>query len=321
VASKLDRAEPQTFGALATGEWLIVRPDRLHLDPTFASYWLNSKDTRRELRNLVKGIHLYPRDVGRLTVPLPRLAEQRRLADILDGADRLRDMRRKALANLDMLLQAMFLNHFGDPEINPKHWPVELVGSYVAAFQGGKSFASDGSTGVAAQYRILRISAVTGMTFRPQESKPAPDYYIPPTDHVVRQGDLLISRANTSELVGAIAYVESSASNLLLPDKIWRFVWRTPCRAEPMFIWALFQTPAVRRALARRSTGTSGSMKNISQAKLLSLPTILPPIQLQRDFVRQFEARQQLLHSMLESSQQIQALSYSLEQAAFHGEL
>ena len=59
-------------------------------------------------------------------IPLPPLAEQKRIAGILDAADALRAKRREALAQLDTLLQSTFLDMFGDPVTNPKGWMVTV---------------------------------------------------------------------------------------------------------------------------------------------------------------------------------------------------
>ena len=57
--------------------------------------------------------------------PLPPLAEQRRIAEVLDRAEALRAKRRAALAQLDSLTQSLFLDLFGDPATNPKGWPMK----------------------------------------------------------------------------------------------------------------------------------------------------------------------------------------------------
>ena len=67
-------------------------------------------------------------DLQRLPIPLPSLTEQRRIVAILDTADTLRSKRRAALAQLDTLTQAIFLNMFGDHATNPKRWPVRTIG-------------------------------------------------------------------------------------------------------------------------------------------------------------------------------------------------
>jgi type I restriction enzyme S subunit len=60
--------------------------------------------------------------VEELEIPLPPLPEQRRIAEVLDRAEALRAKRRAALAQLDSLTQAIFMEMFGDPATNPKGW-------------------------------------------------------------------------------------------------------------------------------------------------------------------------------------------------------
>ena len=70
--------------------------------------------------------HIDRARLGALTIPVPPLAEQRRIADVLDRAEALRAKRRAALAQLDTLTQAIFLDLFGDPATNPKALADEL---------------------------------------------------------------------------------------------------------------------------------------------------------------------------------------------------
>ena len=267
------------------------------------------------LKHVTRGI------VEDLEIPLPPLSEQSRIAEVLDRAEAVRAKRRAALAQLDTLTQSIFLSLFGDPIINSKGWPIRLVSEYVAEFQGGRSIEAESDDGVTTRNRVLKVSAVTEMKYVSRESKPVPDSYNPPDEHFVRAGDLLFSRANTTELVGAVAYVHDTPRNVLLPDKLWRFVWRKPVLADPLFVWSLFQTAALRREIARRATGTSGSMKNISQEKVLGISTILPPLPLQREFSKRLMSVENLKTVHQYSLSRLDFLFTSLQHRAFRGDL
>jgi type I restriction enzyme S subunit len=223
-------------------------------------------------------------DISDFKIPLPPLAEQQRIAAILDKAEEIKRKRIEAIAKLDELAQSTFVEMFGDLVSNPKKWTSVTVGDFVKGFESGKSFLSDSDNEAAAEYRILKISAVTSLEYDPQQSKPVPAGYTPPTSHLVRKGDLLFSRANTAELIGATAYVNSTPPNILLPDKLWRFVWHDVPKAEPLYVRHLFRQNEFRYLISKLATGSSGSMKNISQGKVLSIPVGLPPIDLQIRF-------------------------------------
>lgn len=212
-----------------------------------------------------------------LEIPLPPLAEQRRIAAILDHADALRAKRRQVLAHLDVLTQSIFHDMFGDPDRAADDIPLGAV----AGLAGGRNLVA-GDSKATSDYRVLKISAVTTGQFKPWESKPLPHGYVPPKNHLVRAGDLLMSRANTAELVGAVALVDSAPANLALPDKIWRFEWRI--EAEPTFWHALLSTGAIRGRISGLASGTGGSMKNVAKAKLEAMPVPRIGIHRQREF-------------------------------------
>lgn len=70
-------------------------------------------------------------DMEDVEIPLPPLAEQRRIAAILDKADALRRKRQEAIALTEQLLRSTFLEMFGDPVTNPKRWPTTTLGQLI----------------------------------------------------------------------------------------------------------------------------------------------------------------------------------------------
>lgn len=265
--------------------------------PEYLFYFVRSRNFIDGLSVLVAGA-MYPAvsdsQVLDQALPLPPLPEQRRIVDILSRAEGIVRLRREAKKKAAELIPVLFLDMFGDPATNPKGWPLRQVSDFVAKFEGGKNIQAGSE--MQSGYRILKVSAVTSGIYRESESKPAPDGYLHPQSHIVRKGDLLFSRANTEALVGATALVEETNGRALLPDKLWRFVWAEP--VEPTYIHALFQSSHVRRNLGKLSSGTSASMRNISQAKLYSLSLPVAPYEDQRKFaeaigqVRSIQAQQ-----------------------------
>ena len=157
VASKTFYSGEDVSGALATGEWLLIRWKQDVADPRYCHHWLNSPETRFRIRQLVNGIHLYPKDVARLQIPLPPLSEQNRIAGILDAADALRAKRRESIVQLDTLLQSTFLDMFGDPVTNPMGWEEELLGN-VANFHAGSTLpAGEDFSGQHSGFLYLKV--------------------------------------------------------------------------------------------------------------------------------------------------------------------
>lgn len=66
-----------------------------------------------------------------LQIPLPPLATQKRIAEILDAADALRRKDQELLKKYDELAQAIFIDMFGDPVKNEKGWEVRKMGEIV----------------------------------------------------------------------------------------------------------------------------------------------------------------------------------------------
>ena len=290
------------------------------LDLAFLCRVLENYDVKPFVTGTTRG-KLTKAGASGILIPMPSLPEQRRIAAILDQADALRAKRREALAQLDSLTQSIFIEMFGDPVVNDRAWPLVAVSDFVAGFESGKSIVADDEDESDSPYRVLKISAVTSLEYKPEQSKAIPSDYTPPASHIVRKGDLLFSRANTTELIGATAYVNETPDNLLLPDKLWRFVWFQKPRAAPLYVRHLFQQSKFRHEIGMRASGSSGSMQNISQPKVLSIQVGHPPFNLQQTFSTRVETIEALKSSHRAALTALDTLFASLQHRAFQGEL
>lgn len=246
-----------------------------------------------------------------MPVPLPNVEEQRRIVDVLDKADSLRAKRREAIAHLDSLGQSIFHEMFEDEPIN------RPLSDAVSSLVGGRNIV--GAENSSNPIRVLKISAVTSGIYRESESKPLPDRYQPDDSHIVRAGDVLISRANTTELVGASALVQATNGLAALPDKLWRA--EPAHEVLPGFLLATLQSDRVRSEISRRSTGSGGSMKNISKPKLLAIPIAVPALERQKEFDSRIQVIQQLSSCYRQQLAELDNLFLSLQDRAFKGEL
>ena len=290
--------------------------------PSYVAYFLRSRREALLQKNQGSTIAGITRDSLALElIPLPPLSEQQRIVEVLQEAEAIRRLRAEAEAKTAELVPSMFRGLFGEIGSNSSGWPFVPISHFVDSFEGGKSLAGIESDFDLTRPRVLKISAVTSGVLNPRESKALPSSYEPPEDHFIKPGDLLITRANTAELVGATALIgKECPSNLVLPDKIWRFIWKEDFKGTPEFVWALFQERATRQALGNIASGTGGSMKNISMKKLMQMRVIWPPKEIQETFSAALR-EVALLSNTSEGDKASLVLQSSLFAHAFSGKL
>uniref|UniRef100_UPI001C06F1C9 restriction endonuclease subunit S n=1 Tax=Acinetobacter nosocomialis TaxID=106654 RepID=UPI001C06F1C9 len=166
------------------------------LDSQYLYYWL--KANKEYLQDLGVGAtfkEISKTVIANVEIPLPPLAEQRRIASILDQADELRQKRQQAIEKLDQLLQATFIDMFGDTVSNPKGW--ELVSAKnVLKIQGGYAFSSTdfSKSGIP----VVKIGNANKLGFSTEKF----DFIIPQypeklKQYELRSGDLLMSLTGT----------------------------------------------------------------------------------------------------------------------------
>lgn len=317
VASKIYTAQPEVIGALATGEWLVVRPNKEMLDPAFLSHWVRSEVTHRELRNLVKGIHLYPKDVGRITIPLPPLPEQRRIAAILDQADALRAKRRAVLALLDEMAQAIFVEMFGSLDPSICHWPRFRIEELVTETRIGLVRAAD-EIGEQYPFRYLKMDSLD-QSGNLNLAKSVRTHATPSEVAMYRlsEGDILFNTRNSRELVGKSSIFKGNEL-YLYNNNIMRLRFRSSLNSE--YIAILFQNPAVKKSLESIKSGTT-SVFAIYWRELKQVEIPVPPIEIQNKFGQKIRALRNLIEKIKLGLTELDSLFASLQHRAFRGEL
>jgi len=268
----------------ADGEYCLgrgvagLRPSP-RLDSRFLWHWLTHSE--RALAAKARGatfLQVNRADIGEMSIQLPPLEEQRRVAAILDYADAVRAKRRQALAHLDTLTQSIFHDMFGTP--TDDRWPRVRLGDVVSRIDSGRSPNCEARPADAHEWGVLKLGAVTYGAFRPLENKALTARVGTESRHEVHSGDVLMTRKNTRELVGAVAVVKEVRPRLLLPDLIFRLHLDQE-RLNRDYFQALMMNPLQRPTVRDLSNGSAGSMPNISKERLTKLPLMLPPLERQ----------------------------------------
>lgn len=289
--------------------------------PRFAMYWfMHSADALSAAANSAVVPILNKGNFEKMLIPVWPLREQARIVELLDEADRLRRLRREADAKAACILPALFLKLFGDPAMNPMGWPEKPLSKVIETVEAGWSALSDGRPREGNEHGVLKVSAVTSGVFRPEENKAVIDVSKARSLIIPKRGDLLFSRANTRELVAASCVVESDCQNLFLPDKLWRLgpVHR---EASGMFLKELFWRDGIRDKFRAASSGSSGSMLNISQDAMLRTVAPIPPFHLQERFESLAWDVMDALHHAKVAAEGIDSIWSNLLQHAFSGQL
>lgn len=165
-----------TQAGFGSTEFHVLRPTE-EVDPRFLFHLVWNPNFRRLGASRMTG------SAGQKRVPvaflsefefsLPSLQEQRRIATILDKADSLRLKRQEAIRLADALRRAVFVQMYGDPNVNPKAWPVLPMGD-VIEFKGGsqppkETFVSEARPGYVRLVQIRDFKTDKYKTYIPEQ--------------------------------------------------------------------------------------------------------------------------------------------------------
>ena len=312
----------KTSGCIHDG-WLVLSPKNNQVHPDFFYYLLGSDTLYREFTKRAAGAvvkNLNSDLVRQVQIPLPPLAEQKRIAAILDAADDLRVKRRESLAQLDTLLQSTFLDMFGDPAKNG--WEMVTVADVGKEEKGAIRTGPFGSQLLHSEFvdegiRVLGIDNAVSNTFKEGEPRfITPQKYKKLRRYTVRPGDVLITIMGTC---GRCAVVPDDIGDAINTKHLCCIsLNRSKCLPEFLHTYFL-QHPIARRYLERSAKGAIMSGLNMGIIKAMPIP--LPPPALQRRFAAIVDSIEQQKAKQRAHLAELDTLFASLQSRAFRGEL
>lgn len=266
----IDAVDASTFGAkMPRADWEFIGQQRLPLPPpdeqeTIADY-LDAETAR--IDNLIH-------EKNELIGLLKESQASAFAATILRIANATTGVKCKRFAWLDTL---------------PANWRIVKVKHLTQSVDQGISPQCESHPPDDGQWGVLKVGCVNTGDFNPMESKALPSDIEPIEKITLTKGDVLISRANTKNLVGRAAMADKDYPRLMLSDKHYRLrLDKDECL--PQYLVFVLTHGAVRVRIEERATGASASMLNIDRRTIMDLDVPLPPVAVQDAIIREVDA-------------------------------
>jgi type I restriction enzyme S subunit len=159
----------------------------------------------------------------------------------------------------------------------PTHWELSPLKYSITRIEQGASPQCESYPAQEGEWGVLKVGCGNGEKFDPTEQKALPASVLPEVKHEIQIHDILMSRGNTQELVGSATLIAQSYPRLLLCDLLYRFRSR-PERALAQYLVLSLRSLHGRFQIERVATGTSSSMKKISQGDIREFVLLLPSL-------------------------------------------
>jgi len=285
-------------------------------DLKYLMYYLNSKDLNSYITGSTRG-KLTKSSLDSIGIPLPPLATQKRIAEILDAADALRRKDQELLKKYDELAQAIFIDMFGDPVRNEKGWEFVTLKDF-GEFKNGLNFNKQeegvkllylGVGDFKAKYKIDNVTSLSSIELN----------NFPNEDFLLKDGDLIFVRSNgNKDLVGRCVQVFPGNEKVTFSGFCIRYriqsKWITSTYLAQLFRSSTFKAVVF-------NGGRGANINNINQGILSEMKIPLPTIELQLKFKIIQEHLEKQIYTQVLKSNKVESLFNTLIQKAFKGEL
>ena len=295
---------------VCSSELLVYRP--VELMPKYLNYVMLLDYFISEVSGSVYGAKM-PRAnssfIGRIDVPQPPRGEQQVIVAYLDTEleriNRLIAAKKELLEHLQDFQRATFISELvalsqvavGKPDVRvpwlpyvPTEWKRCKIKHVVVHFDQGISPQCESRQPEDGEWGVLKVGCINTGVFNPSESKALPPQINPIPQITVERGDLVISRANTRDLIGRCAVVHQDFPNLMLSDKHYRIKFDLD-RCYPEFIRLWLWAPWARARIEERANGASPSMLNIDRKTIREMDLVLPRVEDQISLIERVSLR------------------------------
>jgi type I restriction enzyme S subunit len=256
-----------------------------------------------------------------MKIPLPPFSEQRRIvvriAELAAKIEEARGLRGQAVEEAEALVVSFITRALERIPLNGCLGDVLLE----KPRNGWSARCDNAETGIP----VLSLGAVTGFRYRKSQFKRTSEPTFPHAHYWLKDGDLLITRSNTPELVGHAALYDGSPSPCIYPDLMMRLAVNEE-RADKQFVHCWLRSVPVREHIGRAAKGTSPTMKKISQGAVMNIPfpsnLSLPEQRHLVAYLDNLQAKVDALKCLqAETTAELGALLPSVLDKAFKGEL
>ncbi|QDW61349.1 restriction endonuclease subunit S [Oerskovia sp. KBS0722] len=300
-----DLPEPATVN----GSIAVITPSA-DLDGEFLYYVIVSRYAQSIFDRLRGGMgvpHLFQSDIKRVRIPLPPCDEQRAIAEFLDEQTSRIDT---LIAKQTQLIEALRERRAAvvDLALQDISWPILGLRHVLTAVDQGISPQADAALASEGEWGVLKSGCVNHGEFRETEHKRLPQGFIIDARHIIREGDLLVSRASGSpKLVGSAGVVGPLSYNLILSDKTFRF--RPNGRVTTAFLRWWMNSRHYRHWVLRSISGAEGLANNLPLAAIRAFPIALPPREEQTEIVAHLDEQTSKIDALVAKTQEHIALA------------
>ncbi len=273
-----------TTAPVYTNEAIMAFVDKgvYPVDSGFMYHQCRAKDWTANTNTAVMGKTLNKKTLGQQMILLPGLTEQKAIARQLDFVECQLDNANEQLDQLDTLVKSRFVEMFGGALSIENKWDSSILENCVESLESGKSPSCKNVSRKGLDPGVLKLSALSSGRFLPGENKAMLDGETIIQAKEVKQGDILVARKNTPQLVGSCVLVREDVTNLMFPDIVFRMHPNDSVNGE--YLAALLSSPSYSSKVRGLAHGSNKSMSNIPKSELAKLSIPLPPLSLQQEF-------------------------------------